>query len=63
VPSSPKPIRLLPYGGGDALRVGKIEGGIARDTPDFTVSVDGRTAVFSIQEIATSQIRMLEGLR
>jgi Tol biopolymer transport system component len=63
VPGSPKPIRLLPFGGGDALQVGKIEGGIARDTPDFTVSADGRTALFSIQEIATSQVRMLEGFR
>lgn len=60
VPRTSKPIRLLPYGGEKWVEVGKIEGEVARDTPDFTVSSDGLTAIFSILETSTSQIRMLQ---
>lgn len=59
VPRTPKPIRLLPYDHRRPSEVGKIEGQVIRDRPDFTVSADGRTALFSILETSTSQIRML----
>ena len=62
VPREAKPIRLLPYGSSQMVEVGRIEGEVARVTPDFTVSPDGRTAYFSILETSTSQIRMLENL-
>lgn len=59
-PKSPKPIWLLPYGAAQPVEMGKIDGEVTRETPDFTVSVDGRTALFSILETSTSQIRMLK---
>jgi WD40 repeat protein len=61
VPSTPKPIWLLPAPGGKPVEVGRIEGAVRRETPDFTMSADGRTAFFSILDTSASQIRMLEG--
>ena len=63
VPRTPKPIRLLPFGSGQAIEMGRIAGEVNRETPDFTVSADGRMAWFSILETSTSQIRMLESMR
>lgn len=63
VPRKPKPIRMLPYGSGEPASAGLIEGEIARETPDFTVSSDGLAAFFSIQETLTSQIRMLQNFQ
>jgi hypothetical protein len=61
VPSTPKPIWLVPAGGGKPVEVGRIEGAVTRETPDFPVSADRRTAFFSVLETSASQIRMLEG--
>jgi hypothetical protein len=43
-------------------QVAEPNGDIISPTPDFCVSPDGRTLLYSRLEIATSQIRMTEGL-
>ncbi|HJZ98570.1 MAG TPA: hypothetical protein VKE70_18800 [Candidatus Solibacter sp.] len=43
-------------------QVAELNGDVISPTPDFCVSPDGRTWLHSRLEIATSQIRMIEGL-
>jgi Tol biopolymer transport system component len=43
-------------------RVAEIDGDFVMDTPDFCVSQDGKTILYSRLEVASSQVRMIEGL-
>lgn len=60
VPRTPKPIYLLPYGAKTPIQVGAIAGEVIRATPDFTVSADGQTILYSVLETSVCQIRLLE---
>jgi Tol biopolymer transport system component len=60
VANAPKPIYLLPHGSEHPIEVGRIEHEIARETPDFAVSADGRSLLVSILETSSTQIRLLQ---
>ncbi len=42
-------------------QVAELDGDIFWQTPDFCVSPDGKTILYSQQEISISQVRMIEG--
>lgn len=58
----PFPLMLLDPRSGEVRPVEVVRGTINRSTPDFTTSVDGRTLLYCLQEVLTSQIRMLDAL-
>lgn len=60
VRSGPKAIYFLNLQSGAATKIADIVGEVNRPTPDFCVSADGRTILYSILEIATSQVQMIE---
>jgi Tol biopolymer transport system component len=62
VPLVSKPIYLLEPNSPQPVEVGRIDGETWRDLPDFTVSPDGWTVLFSVFETSTTQIRLLEGM-
>ncbi|MBV8897150.1 MAG: PD40 domain-containing protein [Acidobacteriaceae bacterium] len=62
VTSGPKPVYRLNPVSGALSRVATISGSINKDTPDFCVSPDGKTLLYSAVQFSTSQIRMLQGL-
>lgn len=58
----PKPVYRWDPASGRSSEVGRLDGGIITSTPDFCVSPDGRSLVYSRLEIAISQIRMIDGM-
>jgi Tol biopolymer transport system component len=59
-PNGPFPVFFLDPISGSVRQVTSIDGPLTRSNPDFTVSADGTTLLYSRPEILTSQIRMLE---
>ena len=54
-------LRLDPSSG-QMREVAAVKGAINRPTPDFTTSSDGKTLCYSVVEVFTSQIRMLDAM-
>jgi Tol biopolymer transport system component len=54
------PVFLVVPGSGAAHQVASIDGPVFPSTPDFAVSADGRTLLYSRVETSTSQVRMIE---
>jgi Tol biopolymer transport system component len=57
-----KPVYRWDPVSGAVEQVAEIDGNIFWQTPDFCVSPDGRTLLYSRLEIAVAQVRMMEGL-
>lgn len=56
-----KPVyRVNPFSGA-LTQVTSISGNVVWDTPDFCVSPDGKTLLYSLLEVSSAQIRMIEG--
>jgi hypothetical protein len=55
-------VLLLDPSSGTVRQTASIPGPIVRSTPDFAVSEDGRTLLYCLLEVYTSQIRMLEAM-
>lgn len=58
--NGPFPVFFLNPLSGLTREVTSIDGPLASSSPDFDISGDGRTLVYSRREVSTSQIRMLE---
>jgi Tol biopolymer transport system component/DNA-binding winged helix-turn-helix (wHTH) protein len=61
--SGPKPVYFLDLKSGVLRKIAEIVGEVNRPTPDFCVSPDGGTILYSILETSTSQVQMIEEIR
>jgi Tol biopolymer transport system component/DNA-binding winged helix-turn-helix (wHTH) protein len=63
VASGPRPVYFLDLKSGALRKIAEIVGEVNRPTPDFCVSPDGGTILYSILETSTSQVQMIEEVR
>jgi Tol biopolymer transport system component/DNA-binding winged helix-turn-helix (wHTH) protein len=60
--SGPKPIFFLDPRSGAMTKIADVTGDVNRATPDFCVTADGRSILYSIVEVSTSEVHMIEGM-